>query len=352
MKPIALSFSLLAIAVTGSLLAQTPSQANSGGWRRLGDAAPAASVPADPQQAQPQQDPTQPVAPTDSYGQPAATTPQDQSAPPPNPQTNAPRRTAYGLPPELTVKPGTFVTVRINQFLNSDKSHPGDTFTASLAQPLVVDGVVVAVRGQTACGNVVEAEKAHGGHPSRLKLVLTSVTLADGNQATISSQLYAFTGPRTPNGVQAGTIVGTTAVGAGVGAVAAGGTGAAMGAGVGAAAGIVGVLLTRDHPTIVYPETPLTFQITAPITVSTVRAPQAFRYASPQDYERPAQMAARPAAPGYYGPGYGSYYAPAYPYSAYPYYGYGYPYYPYYWGPTVGIGFGWGGGWGWGRHWR
>ncbi|MGA2144120.1 MAG: hypothetical protein ABSH49_04065 [Bryobacteraceae bacterium] len=353
MKPIALSFPLLVFAVTSSLLAQTTPQDSSGGWRRVGDA-PAASAQTDAQQAQPQQDPTQPVAPTDSYGQPAAQAPQAPTGAPQNPQANAPHRPAYGVPAELTVKPGTFVTVRINQFLNSDKNHPGDTFTASLAQPLVVDGVVVAVRGQTVYGNVVEAEKAHSGHPSRLKLVLTGISLADGTQTPISSQLVASTGPRTPNGVQAGTIVGTTAVGAGVGAVAAGGTGAAIGAGAGAAVGIVGVLLTRDHPTIVYPETPLTFQITSPITVSTVHAPQAFRYATPQDYERPAQMAGRPAAPGYhYGPGaYGSYYAPGYysPYYAYPYY-YGYPYYPN-WGPTVGIGFGWGWGGGWGRRWR
>jgi hypothetical protein len=120
-------------------------------------------------------------------------------------------------------------------------------------------------------------------------------------------------------------------------------------------AGEVGVLLTRDHPTIVYPEMPLTFQITSAVTVSTVRATQAFHFATPQDYERPpAQLAGRPGSgPGYYyapGGGNGSYYAPGYysPYGAYPYYGY--PYYPYYWGPSVGIGFGWGGGWG--RRWR
>jgi hypothetical protein len=358
MKPIALSFPLLVFAMTSSLLAQTSPQDSSGGWRRAGDA-PVASAQQDPQQAQPQADPTQPVAGTDAYGQPSAQAPRDQAPTPQSPPANyAPRRPAYGLPPELTVKPGTYLAARINQFLSSDKNHPGDTFTASLVQPLVVDGVVVAVRGQTVYGSVVEAEKAHGGHPSRLKLTLTGITLADGTQTPVASELVANTGPRTPAGMQAGAVAGTTAVGAGVGAVAAGGTGAAMGAGVGAGAGIVGVLLTRDHPTIVYPEMPLTFQLTSALTVSTARAPQAFRFASPQDYERPpAQMAGRPGsgpgyyyAPGGYGSGYGSYYAPGYynPYGAYPYYGY--PYYPYYWGPSVGIGFGWGGGWG--RRWR
>jgi hypothetical protein len=351
MKPIPLSFPLLVFAVTSSLLAQTNPPDSSGGWRRAGDA-PVASAQQDPQQAQPQQDPTQPVAATDAYGQPMAQAPQAPAAVPQNPPANAPRRPAYGLPPEVTVKPGTYLTARINQPLSSDKNHPGDTFTASLIQPLVVDGVVVAVRGQTVYGSVVEAEKAHGGHPSRLKLVLTGITLADGAQTPVSSQLVANTGPRTPAGMQAGAVAGTTAVGAGVGAVAAGGTGAAMGAGIGAGAGIAGVLLTRDHPTIVYPEMALTFQITSPLTVSTARAPQAFHFATPQDYERPpAQLAGRPGSGRgyYYAPGgYGSYYPGYYsPYYSYPY---GYPYYPYYWGPSVGIGFGWGGGWG--RRWR
>ncbi|MGA1994167.1 MAG: hypothetical protein ABSH45_00185 [Bryobacteraceae bacterium] len=325
MKPIALSFPLLVFAVTSSLLAQTPPPDSSGGWRRAGDA-PVASAQQDPREAQPQQDPTQPVAATDAYGQPVAQAPRDPAAAPQNPPANAPRRPAYGLPPELTVKPGTYLTARINQPLSSDKNHPGDTFTASLVQPLVVDGIVVAVRGQTVYGSVVEAEKAHRGHPSRLKLVLTGITLADGAQTPVSSQLLANTGPRTPAGVQAATV-----------------------------AGEVGVLLTRDHPTIVYPEMPLAFQITSAVTVSTVRATQAFHFATPQDYERPpAQLAGRPGSgPGYYyapGGGNGSYYAPGYysPYGAYPYYGY--PYYPYYWGPSVGIGFGWGGGWG--RRWR
>ena len=248
---------------------------------------------------------------------------------------------------QLTVKPGTYVSVRINQPLSSDRNHEGDPFTATLMQPVVVDGVVVAQRGQTVYGRVAEAAKAHVDKPSRLRLELTSLTLADGTQAPLQSQLLTRQGGSTPNGVQAGTVVGTTAVGAAIGGAAAWGTGAAIGAGAGAAAGIIGVLVTRHHPTVVYPETALTFQVTSPVTVSTERAPQAFRYVGPEDYQQGHQYASRPgprpAGPGayYYGPGYG------YPYYGSPYYGYPYYGYPYYWGP--GIGFYWGGGF---RRWR
>jgi len=329
------------LTTAGLTLAQTP------GWRHVGDPAPA---PGD-QQAQAQSQPPatadpqanpEPVEAQDPQGQPAA--PMAQQAPPAA-QSNRP---AYGLPAELTIKPGTYISVRINQALSTDHNQVGDPFTATLMQPLVVDGVVVAHRGQTVYGRVAEVEKQHSDKPSRLKLELTSFALADGTQVAAQTQLVARQGSTTPGGVEAGTVAGTTVTGAAVGGAVDWGRGAAIGAGAGAAAGIIGVILTHNHPTVIYPETALTFQMTAPVTISTARAPQAFRYVGPEDYDRPAlQMASGPrrVAPpaSYYGPGYG-YYPYAYPY----YYSYGYPYYYPYWGPSIGIGWG---GWGWGRGW-
>ena len=344
---------LLLLTASGVAFAQT--QTNPG-WRRVGDPPPAPPAVADQQAPAPQANP-EPVDRGDQYGQTAQATQPNadpQGAPPagappaPTPRFNdrppAAYRPAYGLPTELTVKPGTFVTVRTNQMLTSDHSQVGDTFTVTLMQPLVVDGVVVAHRGQTLYGRVAEVERQHSDKPSRLKLELTGVTLADGTQAPVHSQLVARQGGQTPAGAQAGTIVGTTAMGAAVGGIADWGRGAAIGAGAGAAAGIIGVLLTRNHPTVVYPETALTFEITSPVAVNTTRAPQAFRYVGPEDYDRPEpQLAQRPRLVGpryYYGPGY------------YPYYADPYPYYPSYWGPSVGFGVVVGGPrWGW-RRWR
>jgi len=326
------------VTATALALAQTPV------WRHVGDPAPA---PADQQaQAQDQQNP-EPVAQPDQEAQPpAAPAPAPAPQPPPMARVNRP---AYGLPAELTVKPGTYISVRINQALSTDHNQVGDPFTATLMQPLVVDGIVVAHRGQTVYGNVADVQKQHSDKPSQLKLELTSFTLADGTQVAAQTQLVARQGGATPAGVQAGTVAGTTVAGAAVGGAAAWGQGAAIGAGAGAAAGLIGVILTRNHPTVIYPETALTFQITAPFAIATTRAPQAFRYVGPEDYDHPAmQMSAGPrrAVPPayYYGPGYG--YPPPYPY----YYGYGYPY----WGPQYGFGaliIG-GRGWGWGGRWR
>jgi len=259
---------------------------------------------------------------------------------PPNPYPPSAYVNRGPIPPKLTIKPGTFVTVRLNQGLSSDRNHVGDAFSATLAKPVVVDGVVVADRGQTVGGKVVEAKKAGRVEGvSRLAVQLTDLTLADGQPAPVQTQLYSRNGP-TSVGRDVAAVGATTATGAAIGAAAGWGTGAAIGAGAGALAGIVGVLVTRGHPTLLYPEQILTFRVEAPITVSTEGASQAFRWVGPGDYERPYDMQARMA-----GPPYGSGYGYGYP-NPYPYYAYGYPY----WGP--GFGFYWGSGWGrgyWGR---
>ena len=247
----------------------------------------------------------------------------------------------YGLPASVTIKPGTFVSARINQELSSDRNQAGDVFNATLTQPLVVDGVVVAQRGQTVMGRVAEAVKAgRAKGVSHLALQLTGLSLADGTQTSIQSHVVTRNGD-TSVGRDVAAVGTTTAVGAGVGAAAAGGMGAGIGAGAGAVAGLAGVLLTRGRPTIVYPETLLTFELETPLTVDLTRAPQAFRFVGPEDYNHntaPTTVVRRAPTTVYGGPGYG----PGY----YPYSGYGYPYY---WGPSFGVGIRMGGGY---RRWR
>ena len=253
----------------------------------------------------------------------------------------------YGLPPAVTIRPGTFVMVRMEQEISSDHNQEGDVFSASLAQPIVVDGIVVAQRGQTVMGRVAEAVKAgRASGTSRLALQLTGLTLADGLQAGIQSQMVNRNG-QTSVGNDVGAVATTTAVGAAIGAAADWGRGAAIGAGAGAAAGLIGVLLTRGHATVVYPEQVLTFRIDSPVNVDLTRASQAFRYVGPDEYDRPVQttVARRPPPARIYTP---------YPYySPYPYWG-GYPYYGSgisigIWGGGYGRGYGYGRG-GYGRH--
>ncbi|HEY3453302.1 MAG TPA: hypothetical protein VGK64_01790 [Bryobacteraceae bacterium] len=301
--------------------AAAPATSNNG-WKRVGDSAQTYQAPAPPNQ--------------------------NQSAPPNYGQQPYPQQPAYQPPPpipaSLTIPRGTFLVVRVNQMLSSDKNQTGDAFSASLAQPVVVSGVVIAEPGQTLGGRVAEAQKAgHIEGTSRLAVQLTELTLVDGQQLPLQASLVSRKGP-TSVGQDAGAIAGTTGLGAAIGAAAGWGKGAAIGAGAGAAAGIIGVLVTRGHPSVIYPEQLLTFRIETPLTISTERSPQAFRYVQPNEYDRPYETQPAPGpyaseAPAPPPPYYGAY--PPYPY---PYYGYGYPYY---WGPSfsffVGPRFGWGG---------
>jgi len=252
-----------------------------------------------------------------------------------NPPANYPP--GQTVPPRVRLQAGTFVTVRVDEMLSSDKNQAGEGFSATLTRPLVADGVVVAQRGQILGGRVAEAQKAgRVKGVSRLAVQLTDLTLVDGQQVPIETELTNLTGP-TSKGRDAAAITGTTITGAAIGAAADLGPGAAIGAGAGLIAGTVGVLLTRGRPTVIYPESLLTFRLSEPITISTERAPQAFRYVgTTNQYNRASNAQAPPPDSGWTCKGYG-YPAPLPPPPP-PYYYY--PYYPYPWGVSFGLWYG------------
>ena len=334
---------LLAFAALGALgFAQEPQSSTAGGWRRVADApqTTAQSLPLSEDQASaPAADPG--YRPLDAYGQSRGPAP-EQTAPPQANQGPAPLpQYRYSVPPELTLRPGSYVTVRLDQALSSDRNHAGDAFSATLVKPLVVDGVVVAERGQTLGGRVVEAQKAGRVEGvSRLAVELIDLPLVDGQQIPLKTQFVSQRGD-TSLGRDTAAVGGTTALGAAVGAAAGGGFGAGIGAASGAVVGLIGVLTTRGHASVIYPESVVTFRVEAPVTISTMHAPKAFRFVDPRDYQRAdslqqrAQTQQRVVAPAPY-------------YSPYYYGGY-YPYYwgsGYYWGPSVGFYYGrgyWGG---------
>ncbi|MBI4460078.1 MAG: hypothetical protein HY648_08480 [Acidobacteria bacterium] len=197
---------------------------------------------------------------------------------------------------QLTLPAGAWITVRVNQPLSSDQNQPGDAFTGTLAQPLVVNGLVVARRGQTIGGRIAEALKAgRAKGTSRLGLELTEISIVDGQQLPVLTQLIEFQGG-TSVGQDATAIATAAGIGAAIGAAADGGFGAGMGAIAGAAASTIGVLVTRGKPTVIYPESLLTFRTLAPLAIYTEQSEQAFQPVSQQDYE-PQRLERRAARP-------------------------------------------------------
>jgi hypothetical protein len=253
---------------------------------------------------------------------------------------------AAPAPPTLTLPAGTMVTARTTGFLASNRNKVGDAFTATLEQPIVVNGYVVARRGQRVIGRVVTVKKEH--EESQLGVEIASLTLVDGTQVPVKTELVKQVQPDAGvGGREIGGVAATTGVGAIIGGAAGGGGGAGIGAGVGAAAGILGVVLTRGRPAVIPPETVLMFRVDDPITINTEQSQVAFQPVTQDDYNNgPSNNGPRRMRPayGYGGPGYGPGYPPpsAYYYSPYPYYGYGY-------GLPLPLTFGFGYGFGYGR---
>ncbi|MCC6537462.1 MAG: hypothetical protein IT162_07935 [Bryobacterales bacterium] len=303
-------------AWAGDEPAAPPPPQNEGGWRRVGDTA---------------------SAPRDEFGQTA-------------PAAAAASQPAAPVPDALVIPAGTWVRIRLDQPLSSDRSAAGETFSASLSQPIVADGFVVARRGQILEGRVTEAVKAgKRSGTSRLGIELITLSLVDGRQMPVRTQLMEFSGGKSVGRdvAAAGTATGT---GAAIGAVAGGGPGAAIGAAVGAAAAGIGILTTRGKATEIYPEAEVTFRTMEPITINTTRAASAFQPVRQGDFEPRLQerrtttvVRQAPVWGGsywgsYWGPGWGGYYDP--------FWGPGFGFYS---RPRVFIGGGWGRGGGRGR---
>jgi hypothetical protein len=195
-----------------------------------------------------------PAAPATSA--PAASAPA-QAAPEPQPQP-------------LVVPAGTTLTVRLGESVGSKISAPGQSFSATLASPVTVDGNTVIPAGASARGTVVDAKplgRFKGG--ALLELRLNSITV-NGTEQRIKTSAFSRTlkgkGKRTA--VMAG---GGTALGAIIGGLAGGGKGAAIGAAAGAGAGTGGAAFTGNKEIILPAESALSFRLTAPLEVNAGR---------------------------------------------------------------------------------
>jgi len=95
----------------------------------------------------------------------------------------------------LTVPAGMTVTVRMLDTLDTGTNYAGETFRATLDNPLVVDGQTVIPKGAEAIGRLVFVERSGRiqGRP-RLTLELTALNF-DGKSVPVQTSAYQETGP-------------------------------------------------------------------------------------------------------------------------------------------------------------
>lgn len=171
-------------------------------------------------------------------------------------------------PLRVTLHQGKQIAVRLDQTLASDHLSPGDTFQASLAEPLTGDGFVIGERGARVWGKVVDSRQAGRlGGVSSLQLALTGFQTADGQRVAISTEPWLKQGDSARN-QDVATIGGGAALGAIIGAIAGGGKGAAIGAGVGGAAGTGAAAATRGKPVSIPSETVIRFRLSSRVSIT------------------------------------------------------------------------------------
>jgi hypothetical protein len=171
-------------------------------------------------------------------------------APPPAPKK----------PEPIVVPSGTELNIVLTDALTSGKAKPDDTFEASLAAPVYVNGVEVLKRGSKIEGKVVAAEGS-GRVSGKASMTITLTSIQDNGKAVALSTKDLAAEAESSTGRDVKVIGGTTGVGAIIGAIAGGKKGAATGAIIGGAAGTGTVLATKGKE-VEYPaESKLTFII-------------------------------------------------------------------------------------------
>lgn len=196
--------------------------------------------------------------------QPASSDNQASSAAPG--EANAPSASKSEASKAAVIPAGTVLTVRLGEALGSKISQSGQTFTATVADPVEIDGKTVIPAGANASGTVVDAKPlGRFKGAASLQIKLTSVTV-NGSDRPIetSSVVRAAKG----KGKRTATLIGGGAgVGAIIGGLAGGGKGAAIGALAGAGAGTAGTAFTGNKDVVLPAESAVSFKLEQPLEV-------------------------------------------------------------------------------------
>lgn len=198
--------------------------------------------------------------------EPASTANAPGNAAPESNRKASASKPAAERPRAVVIPAGTVLTVRLGEAVGSKISQPGQSFSASLANPVEVDGKTVIPSGASASGTVVDAKplgRFKGG--ASLQLKLTSISFGgQAHQVETSSIARTATG----KGKRTATMIGGGAgLGALIGGLAGGGKGAAIGAVAGAGAGTAGTAFTGNKDIVLPAESALSFKLEQPLEV-------------------------------------------------------------------------------------
>jgi hypothetical protein len=193
-------------------------------------------------------------------------------APAPGSSQGAPAAAPQAPPQPATIDlpAGTQLRVRLDDDLGSKISNPGDSFSATVADDVVVNGQTVIARGSRADGTVIDAKPlGHFKGGAFLAVRLDRVHTQWGSYPVETSSIDRA---EKGKGKRSTVLIGGGAgLGALIGGLAGGGKGAAIGALAGSGAGTAGSAFTGNHQIVLPAETLLTFRLENPVHITEQR---------------------------------------------------------------------------------
>ncbi|MBV8051678.1 MAG: BON domain-containing protein [Acidobacteriaceae bacterium] len=195
------------------------------------------------------------------------------SAPPPAPVAPPPPPP----PQKVTIPSGTALAVRLVDPIDSEKNQIGDTFHATLNNPLTINGETVVPSGSDIQGHLVDVKSA-GKFAGQSQVVLQLDSIRSGGQIyNIQTDQFKKQGSSRGKNTLEKTGAGA-GIGALIGALAGGGKGAAIGAAAGGGLGAGSQTISKSQQIKLASETVLNFTLQAPVTVvATNQGPDAGR---------------------------------------------------------------------------
>jgi len=171
---------------------------------------------------------------------------------------------ALAEPRTITLPAGTEIAIRTVDRIDSKRADLRRDYSATLDDPVVVDGMTVIPAKTSAYLRVIDAENAGFKRRASLSVSLVAV-IVNGQRLEVRTDRVESKSGSQVKRTATGTAVGA-GTGAAIGGALGGGAGAGIGAGIGAAGGAVAGKIFGKSVKIA-PETRFTYTLTEPVTI-------------------------------------------------------------------------------------
>ncbi len=217
------------------------------------------------------------ITPQAEYQQPQEPAPQSPPAPAPQPRAQSSRPRAESSTPRaesprpaaaktgVTVPEGTPIKVTLDAQISSETAQPGDTWTGTVKEPVVIGTAAPIPAGSVVQGVITGSLAAEKGNRAVLVLAVKSIVVGGTEHAVPAGTDSIIAG--SPRARNLGAIAGGAAAGALIGKAVGGNKGALIGGLLGGGAATGAVAKSKGYQVVLKPETELTFTVSRSVVM-------------------------------------------------------------------------------------